>query len=49
MGLPENLREGARAVSTRRDRPDDARRLLAYFEGLAAPLARLGRGPISQV
>lgn len=38
MGLPDEVREGARAVSTRRDRPDDARRLLAYFEGLAAPL-----------
>jgi hypothetical protein len=49
MGLPEELREGARVVSTRRDRPDDARRLLTYFEGLAAPLAAIGEGPMSLV
>ncbi|HTA20842.1 MAG TPA: hypothetical protein VK989_16225 [Polyangia bacterium] len=32
MALPDELRDGALAVSTRRDRPDDARRLLAHFE-----------------
>jgi hypothetical protein len=35
MGLPATLREGARAVSTRRDRPADAQALLAHFEGLS--------------
>jgi hypothetical protein len=35
LGLPEDVREGARVVSTRRDHPADARRLLAFFESLA--------------
>ncbi len=34
MALPRDLRDGALAVSTRRDRPDDARRLLAHFEAV---------------
>jgi hypothetical protein len=37
MDLPSDLREGARAVSTRRDRPSDARRLLDHFEAVASP------------
>jgi hypothetical protein len=32
MGLPADLRASALAVSTRRDRPDEARRLLDHFE-----------------
>jgi hypothetical protein len=32
MGVPASLRVGARAVSTRRDHPTEARRLLAFFE-----------------
>ena len=36
MDLPADVRAGARAVSTRRDRPADARRLLAHFEERAA-------------
>jgi hypothetical protein len=35
MELPGELRDGARVVSTRRDRPDEARRLLDHFEALA--------------
>jgi hypothetical protein len=35
MGLPDELREAARVVSARRDRPAEARRLLAYFERVA--------------
>jgi hypothetical protein len=38
MDLPADLREGARAVSTRRDRPADARRLLDHFEARAGSL-----------
>jgi hypothetical protein len=36
MALPADVREGARAVSTRRDCPADARRLLDYFEANVA-------------
>jgi hypothetical protein len=36
MGLPADLRDGALAVSARRDRPAEARRLLDHFEALAA-------------
>src|SRR5262249_36680325 len=35
MELPGELRDGARAVSTRRDRPAEARRLLDHFEARA--------------
>jgi hypothetical protein len=35
MELPPDVRAGARAVSTRRDRPTEARRLLDHFEALA--------------
>jgi hypothetical protein len=35
MALPDDLREAARAVSPRRDRPADARRLLDHFEAEA--------------
>jgi hypothetical protein len=35
MELPAALREGARAVSTRRDRPAEARLLLDHFEARA--------------
>ena len=34
MGLPDDMRDAARAVSPRRDHPADARRLLDYFEAL---------------
>jgi hypothetical protein len=37
MGLPDELGEGARAVSTRRDHPEDAARLLQHFETVGAP------------
>lgn len=37
IGLPDDLRDAARAVSRRRDRPAAARRLLAHFEAAAAP------------
>ena len=37
MDLPDDVRDAARAISPRRDRPTDARRLLDYFE--AASLA----------
>ncbi|HXU62016.1 MAG TPA: hypothetical protein VN962_09965 [Polyangia bacterium] len=36
MGLPDDVRDAARAVSRRRDRPAAARRLLAHFEAAAA-------------
>ncbi|MDB4982738.1 MAG: hypothetical protein JWM82_3490 [Myxococcales bacterium] len=36
MGLPDDLRAGAHAVSTRRDHPTEAGRLLAYFEAVAS-------------
>jgi hypothetical protein len=32
MGLPDDIRDSARAVSARRDRPAEARRLLDHFE-----------------
>jgi hypothetical protein len=35
MGLPDDVRDAARAVSPRRDRPADARRLLDHFETIA--------------
>ena len=35
MDLPDDLRDAARAVSPRRDRPADARRLLDHFEAVA--------------
>ncbi len=37
MGLPDDVRDAARDVSRRRDRPAAARRLLAHFEWLAGP------------
>jgi hypothetical protein len=43
MGLPEGVREGARAVSTRRDRPADAQSLLSFFEGLPLPAKNVHR------
>jgi len=36
MGLPDDVREAAQAVSRRRDRPTAARRLLDHFEAAAA-------------
>jgi hypothetical protein len=39
MDLPEDLRAAARVVSTRRDRPAEARRLLEHFEGRASAAA----------
>ena len=36
MALPDEIREAARAVSRRRDRPAEARRLLAHFQAIAA-------------
>jgi hypothetical protein len=39
MGLPDKLRAGARAVSTRRDHPTDAARLLAHFSDAAGRAA----------
>ena len=36
MGLPDDVRDAARAVSPRRHRPADARRLLDHFEAVAA-------------
>ncbi len=33
MDLPDDVRDAARVVSARRDRPGEARRLLDYFEG----------------
>jgi hypothetical protein len=35
MDLPDCVREAAQAVSARRDRPDESRRLLGYFEDVA--------------
>ena len=35
MGLPDDVRDAALAVSPRRDHPADARRLLDYFEAEA--------------
>jgi len=35
MALPDDVRAAARAVSPRRDRPTEARRLLAHFESVA--------------
>jgi hypothetical protein len=35
MGLPDDVREAARSVTRRRDRPAAARRLLAHFEAAA--------------
>jgi hypothetical protein len=35
MALPDDVRAAARAVSPRRDRPAEARRLLAHFESIA--------------
>jgi hypothetical protein len=35
MDLPDDVRDAARAVSPRRDRPTEARRLLDHFEGEA--------------
>ena len=35
MGLPDDVRKGARVVSARRDRPAEARRLLDHFEAEA--------------
>jgi hypothetical protein len=35
MGLPDDVRDAARVVSARRDRPADARRLLDHFEAEA--------------
>ena len=35
MQLPDDVRDAARAVQPRRDRPGDARRLLAHFEAEA--------------
>jgi hypothetical protein len=40
MGLPDDVREAARAVSPRRDRPADARRLLDHFEAEARSAGR---------
>jgi hypothetical protein len=34
LGLPDDLRDAARAVRRLRDRPDEARRVLAWFEGV---------------
>jgi hypothetical protein len=42
MGLPDELREAARLVSARRDRPAEARRVLEHFESEAR--ARIGCG-----
>lgn len=39
MDLPADLRASARVVSTRRDRPAEARRLLDHFEGRALATA----------
>jgi hypothetical protein len=39
MDLPDGLRTSARVVSTRRDRPAEARRLLDHFEGRALAAA----------
>jgi hypothetical protein len=41
MELPAGLRDGAHAVSTRRDRPADARRLLDHFEARAEEIVAL--------
>jgi len=41
MELPDDLRASALAVSTRRDRPAEARRLLDHFESVAR--AKRGR------
>jgi hypothetical protein len=35
MDLPDDIRDAARAVSPRRDRPTEARRLLDHFEAVA--------------
>jgi hypothetical protein len=40
MDLPDDVREAARAVQPRRDRPTDARRLLAHFEAEAREMIR---------
>jgi hypothetical protein len=40
MALPDDVRDAARAVSPRRDRPADARRLLAHFEAEARTIAQ---------
>lgn len=37
MHLPDDIRDAALAVSRRRDRPAEARRLLAHFESAAGP------------
>jgi hypothetical protein len=39
MDLRDDLRDAARAVSPRRDRPADARRLLDHFEAVGAGAA----------
>jgi hypothetical protein len=44
MELPDDLRDGARAVSTRRDRPAEARRLLDHFEAAGRARAHAPRG-----
>lgn len=49
MDLPADLRAGALAVSTRRDRPAEARRLLEYFEWLvsSAPISDVDETQVS--
>jgi hypothetical protein len=42
MGLPHDVRDAARAVSARRDRPADARRLLDCFEAASFAPCALG-------
>ena len=51
MDLPDDVRDAARAISPRRDRPTDARRLLDYFEAASRkacphprPLPQAGAG-----
>lgn len=44
MALPDDLRAGAHAVSTRRDHPTDAARLLAHFAATGAAVGRTALG-----
>jgi hypothetical protein len=46
MGLPDDVRMAASAVSARRDRPAEARRLLDCFEAAGGTAARLNRAAI---